>query len=152
MGNLWLKIKVWTKVTFAGVLAIYLLIFILKNGDRKADFWFWFGHEYSGSLLSLVFFAFLIGGLVAILATTTFRTIRQIRELRARNRSQALERELADMKTKAAMLKTKPVPGQGGQGVQTVTTPTAVAPAPASLSDVAPPAVEEDEADSAPKP
>ncbi len=135
MGNLWLKIKVWTKITFAAVLAIYLLIFILKNGDRKADFWFWFGREYSGSLLSLVFFAFLIGALVAILATTTFRTIRQIRELRARNRSQALEREVADMKAKASMLKTKPLGG--------VAPAPPPAPAPASLADVAPPAVDD---------
>jgi uncharacterized integral membrane protein len=152
MQNLWLKIKIWTKVTVAGLVALYVLIFVLKNGDEKATFWFWPYHTYDGSLLLLVALTFLIGGLVAILATTTFRTIRQIRELRARNRSQALERELADMKTKAAMLKTKPVPGQGGQGGQAVTTPTAVAPAPASLADVAPPAVEEDEADSAPKP
>jgi len=136
MGNLWLKIKIWTKVTVAALLALYVLIFVLKNGDRKADFWFWFGREYSGSLLSLVFFAFLIGGLIAILATTTFRTVRQIRELRARNRGMALERELADMKAKASMLKTKPVPGA-------VSSETQVAPAPASGSDVAPPAVDD---------
>ena len=108
MQNLWLKIKIWTKVTIAAIVAIYVLIFVLKNGDRKADFWFWFGHEYSGSLLSLVFFAFLIGGLVAILATTTFRTIRQIRELRAKNRTAKLEAEVRDMRSKAAMLQTKP--------------------------------------------
>ena len=108
MQNLWLKIKIWTKVTIAVVIAIYVLIFILKNGDRKADFWFWFGREYSGSLLSLVAFAFLTGGLVAILATTTFRTIRQIRELRARNRTAKLEAEVRDMRSKAAMLQTKP--------------------------------------------
>jgi len=108
MQNLWLKIKIWTKITIAALVALYVLIFVLKNGDRKADFWFWFGREYSGSLLSLVFFAFLIGGLVAILATTTFRTIRQIRDLRARSRTARLEDEVRDMRSKAAMLKTKP--------------------------------------------
>src|SRR4051794_33216488 len=131
MGNLWLKIKIWTKVTIAALLALYVLIFVLKNGDRKADFWFWFGREYSGSLLSLVFFAFLIGGLIAILATTTFRTIRQVKELRARSRNQALEREVADMKAKASILKTKPF---GGSAVAPA---TSAAPAPASLADVA---------------
>jgi hypothetical protein len=59
-------------------------------------------------MLYLVFFAFLIGGLVAILAATTFRTVRQVKELRARNRSGRLEREVADMRAKAAMLQTKP--------------------------------------------
>jgi len=113
MQNLWLKIKVWTKITVAAVIVIYLLIFVLKNGGRKAEFWFWFNHEYEGSLLSLVFFAFLIGGLVAILATTTLRTIRQIRELRARNRSDRLVAEVAEMKAKAAMLQTRP--GSGAQ-------------------------------------
>jgi len=124
MQNFWLKIKIWTKVTIAAAIALYVLIFVLKNGDRKADFWFWFGREYSGSLLSLVGFAFLIGGLTAILATTTIRTIRQIRELRARSRTAKLEAEVRDMRSKAAMLQTRPVGG---------------ATTPASTIDVAPP-------------
>ena len=124
MQNLWLKIKIWTKVTIAAAIALYVLIFVLKNGDRKAQFWFWFNREYSGSLLSLVGFAFLIGGLTAILATTTIRTIRQIRELRARSRTAKLEAEVRDMRSKAAMLQTRPVPG---------------ATAPPSTLDVAPP-------------
>jgi uncharacterized integral membrane protein len=111
MQNLWLKIKIWTKIAIAVVISLYVLIFVLKNGDRKADFWFWFGREYSGSLLSLVFFAFLTGGLVTLLATTTFRTIRQIRELRARSRTAKLEDEVRDMRSKAAMLQTKPAGG-----------------------------------------
>ena len=122
MQNLWLKIKIWTKVTIAALIVLYVLIFVLKNGDRKAEFWFWFGREYSGSLLSLVFFAFLIGGLVAVLATTTLRTIRQIRELRARSRTTRLEAEVRDMKTKAAMLQTKP-PGALGASADDVVAP-----------------------------
>jgi len=108
MGHLWLKIKIWTKVTIAALVVIYVLVFILKNDGEHVRFWWWFGHAYEGSMLYLVFFAFLIGGLVAILATTTFRTLRQIRELRARSRSGRLEREVADMRAKAAMLQTKP--------------------------------------------
>jgi uncharacterized integral membrane protein len=108
MQNLWLKIKVWTKITIASVIGVYLLIFVMKNGGRQAKFWYWFNHDYDTSLLSLVFFAFLIGGLATILATTTFRTIRQIREIRARSRSEKLVAEVADMKAKAAMLQTRP--------------------------------------------
>jgi uncharacterized integral membrane protein len=108
MGNLWLKVKVWTKVVIAALIVVYLLIFVIKNNDQHATFWYWYNRSYQGSLLSLVFFAFLIGGLVAMLATTTFRTIRQIRELRARSRSSKLEAEVADMRAKAAMLQTRP--------------------------------------------
>ena len=108
MGNLWLKIKIWTKVAMAAFITLYLLVFIIKNDDQHAKFWYWYNSSYEGSLLFLVLFAFLIGGLVALLATTTFRTIRQIRELRVRNRANKLEREVADMRAKAAMLQTKP--------------------------------------------
>src|SRR6185437_1982336 len=61
MGNLWLKIKVWTKITIAALVAIYLLIFILKNGGERASFWWWFGRTYDGPLLYLVLFTFIIG-------------------------------------------------------------------------------------------
>jgi uncharacterized integral membrane protein len=145
MANLWLKIKVWTKISVAGIVALYLLIFILKNGDRKAEFWYWFGErgEYKGSLLSLVAFAFLIGGLVTILATTTFRTIRQIKELRARNRSAKLENEVADMRAKAAMLQTKPSMRSGNSGVMEVPSPAQTDPSKVLLNDAAPSAGED---------
>ena len=118
MGNLWLKIKVWTKITVASLIGIYLLIFVLQNTGNKASFWFWFGRSYEGSILYLILFTFLIGGLVAILATTTFRTMRQIREIRNRSRSAKLEREVADMKAKAAMLQTKPAAGTVSAGTE----------------------------------
>ena len=60
MGNLWLKIKVWTKITVAALITLYVLIFVLKNDAQKVKFWYWINREYEGSLLSLVFFAFLI--------------------------------------------------------------------------------------------
>ena len=129
MGNLWLKIKVWTKIVVAALIAIYLLIFVIKNGGQTAKFWYWFGRSYEGALLYLILFTFLIGGLVAILATTTFRTIRQLRDLRARTRSAKLEREVADMKAKAAMLQTRPVAGAATVGAE----PPADASSPAAI-------------------
>ena len=42
-----------------------------------------------------------------IMLGTTFRTVRQVKEIRARNRAEKLEREVADMKMKASMLQTK---------------------------------------------
>jgi uncharacterized integral membrane protein len=117
MGSLWLKIKIWTKVSAAALISIYLLIFFFQNGHQKATFWYWFNRNYEGSLLLLVLFSFLIGGLVALLATTTFRTIRQIRELRNRNRAAKLQAEVNDMKAKAAMLQTRPQPAASAGGV-----------------------------------
>jgi uncharacterized integral membrane protein len=113
MSNLWLKIKIWTKISAAALIALYVLIFVIKNYDQPATFWYWFRDPYRGSLLLLVLFAFLIGGLVTLLATTTFRTIRQIRELRARSRAAKLQADVNDMKAKAAMLQTRAAPGVG---------------------------------------
>ena len=117
MANLWLKIKIWTKVTLFAFLAFYILVFVVKNGDRQSKFWYWFGRDYDVPLLFLVLFAFLSGCLTAILLSTTFRTIRQVKELRARSRSERLEREVEDMKTKAAMLQTKPGGSTAGGGL-----------------------------------
>ena len=53
-----------------------------------------------------------------------FRTVRQIRELRVRSRAAKLEAEVRDMRSKAAMLQTKPAGGGA---------------TPASTIDIAPP-------------
>src|SRR2546426_6768241 len=121
MGNLWLKIKIWTKVIAFALLTLAMLIFLIQNVNKPVTLWLW--NEIQTTLLKVIFFTALISVLFTILLGTTFRTVRQIRELRARNRSTQLEREVADMKAKAAMLNVKPVAGA----------------APASLEDAAPP-------------
>jgi uncharacterized integral membrane protein len=70
MGNLWLKIKVWTKVTAAALLTIYLAFFVFKNGGRTATFWWWFYRDYETSLLFLVLIAFCAGSLVTLMLMT----------------------------------------------------------------------------------
>jgi uncharacterized integral membrane protein len=115
MGNFWLKFKVWTKGILVALLVLYVLAFMLKNtGQAPVKLWFWFNTELTISPLLLVFTTFLIGIVFAILARTTFTTIRQIRELRHRSRTDKLEREVADMKNKAAMLQTRPGGAGGG--------------------------------------
>lgn len=109
MGNMWLKIKIWTKGILVGLLVLYVLAFMLKNtGQPAVKLWFWFNTQLTISPLLLVVTTFLIGIVFTILARTTFTTIRQVRELRQRSRTDKLEREVADMKTKAAMLQTRP--------------------------------------------
>jgi len=110
MGNVWLKIKVWSKVAFVSALVIYALFFILKNSGQSVKFWFWFFKEpYETSLLVLVFSTFLAGVIATILVRTSFKTVRQIRELQARNRSERMARDVEEMKEKASRLQTKPL-------------------------------------------
>jgi len=107
---MWLKVKIWTKTIVVGALVLYALLFILQNSGQAVKFWYWFGREYETSMLVLILITFLAGVVGTLLVRTTISTLRQIREARARSRTDRLEREVADMKTKAAMLKTKSAP------------------------------------------
>ena len=111
MGSLWLKIKVWTKVVVFFALLLYAAVFIWQNSARPVQPWFWIGREPQTSVLILVLCAFLTGVVGTILTRTTFKTIRQIRQLAERSRAERLEREVEEMRTKAAMLRSRETPG-----------------------------------------
>ncbi|HEV2292812.1 MAG TPA: LapA family protein [Tepidisphaeraceae bacterium] len=113
MSSMWLKIKIWTKVVIFALVAVYLLIFVLKNNDRTVQFWYWYNRAPEASVLLLVTLSFLFGVVVAVLVRMMFKTINQVREMRNRSRTERLEREVADMKTKAAMLQTRGANGGG---------------------------------------
>lgn len=106
MTNTWLKIRIWTKIAVVFLLALYAIIFLAANSGKTVDVWIW--GRYDIGLLPLIFFTFLFGVVATILVRTTVRTVRQIRELRARNRSERLHQEVADMKAKAERLQVKP--------------------------------------------
>src|SRR5438477_3485005 len=108
MEDLWLKIKFWTKLGTVGLVTLYIAVFIAKNSDKKATFWYWYSKEYAVPILVLSASAFVGGIVAAILIRTTFKTVRQLRKMSRDARTQRIERELADMKSKAAMLQTKP--------------------------------------------
>jgi uncharacterized integral membrane protein len=105
MGNLWLKIKIWTKIVIFVVLLIAVLVFLVQNINKPVTIWLW--NDIQTTLLKVLAVTVLISVIFTILIGTTFRSVRQIKELRARNRSRRLEEDLADMKTKAAMLQTR---------------------------------------------
>jgi hypothetical protein len=109
MANVWLKIRVWTKVILFGLLLIYITVFIIQNSENHATLWVWFGRgkQVQTSVLKLVLATLLLGVVGTLLVRTTFRTVRQFREVRERSRSQRLERDIADMKTKAGMLRSR---------------------------------------------
>jgi len=108
MGNIWLKIKIWTKVSFFGLILVYMLIFVAKNSTEKVSFWYWFNRSADTSVLLFSLYAVLGGVVFTVLVSTTLKTIRQVRELRDKGRTGRIEREMADMKAKAAMLRPKP--------------------------------------------
>jgi len=125
MANLWLKIKVGTKIAIFAILSIATFLFVVQNINKSVKIWLW--NEYDTTLLKVLFFTVLVSVVFTILIGTAFRTIRQIREIRARSRSQKLEDEIREMKEKASMLQTRPAAGS-------TTTPVS-----ASLADIAPP-------------
>ena len=108
MSKFWLRMTVWFKVTLVAALFVYVLLFTFKNASEHARFWYWFNHQPETTLLVLVLCAFGAGVVSTFLFRTTFRTIRQIQELQERSRAQRIDRELTDIRTKAAMLQTKP--------------------------------------------
>ena len=107
MGNFWLRFKIWTKVVLVSLLLLYVLLFTYKNAQQKVEFWYWFRHEQPTNLLLLVLCAFLAGIVGAVLVRTTFRTVRQVQDLQERTRAQRLDRDMAEIRAKAAMLQTK---------------------------------------------
>ena len=116
MGTLWLKIKVWSKVFVVFALLVYAVVFVYQNSARPVKPWFWFGREPDTSVLVLVLCSFLLGVVGTILFRTTIKTLRQFRNLRDRTRAERLEREMADMRTKAAMLRSKGTAETGEEG------------------------------------
>jgi len=107
MGNFWLKIKVWTKGITIALILLYVLIFVIKNNE-PVKFWWWYNREDQYSMLVLIGISFFAGVISTVLVRTTWRTIHQIRDLRDRSRTQRVERDLAEMKEKAARLQVKP--------------------------------------------
>ena len=97
----------WTKVALFALLFVYVVTFIFKNIEPRVSLWVWYNRQIDLSVLLLALVSFVIGVLGTILSRTTFKTLRQLRELREKNRAQRLEREVADMRTKAAMLRSR---------------------------------------------
>lgn len=108
MNNLWLKIRIWTKVVLFSVLGIYAMMLIWNNmGQEPAKVWYWIGGQVEAPLLALLFFTFMFGVIATLLFRTTLRTLRQIRELRLRNAQKQAETRAA----RAAKLQTRPAGG-----------------------------------------
>jgi uncharacterized integral membrane protein len=108
MNNLWLKIKIWTKVSVFSLFILYGLLLIYNNSGEPVLVWVWFGKTYKVPVLLLIFSCLLIGVIATLLVRTVLKTIRQLREMRDRTQADKEARDMADMKSKAAMLQTRP--------------------------------------------
>ncbi|HEX4795666.1 MAG TPA: hypothetical protein VH370_17890 [Humisphaera sp.] len=108
MGNFWLKLKVYTKVTVFGLLLLYVLAFVFKNQGYPAKMWVAPEHTLESTVLLVALCAFLAGAVVTILIRTTLITLRQFRDLKERSRAVKLERSVQELQSKAAMLREKP--------------------------------------------
>ena len=107
MGNFWLKLKIWTKVIVASAALIYAILFMVFNSENQATLWFFFGSgkQVTTSVLKLVLIAFASGALFVVLVRTTFKTLGQMKELKARKATEKREKEFAELKSKAGMLR-----------------------------------------------
>jgi uncharacterized integral membrane protein len=107
MANLWLKIRIWTKVVVISAMVIYVILFTYNNAQERVRLWYWFNHSPETNLLLAVLCSFVAGVVGTILARTTLRTVRQVQDLQDRARSQKMDRDMAEIRAKAAMLQTK---------------------------------------------
>jgi uncharacterized integral membrane protein len=109
MANLWLKVRVWTKVVVFALIAVYVICFIVFNRHAKVDVWVFFGATLREQPLLEVILITLVIGIVGTLTVGLLRsTIRQIRDVRERSRQERLQKDVADMKAKAGKLQTEP--------------------------------------------
>ena len=108
MNDLWLNIKAWAQRILLALLVIYFGLYIYKNSGMTVKLWWWFRPEFQTTVFVLTSGAFVVGILFTFLATTTLRTLKQIREMRHRGRQERLEKDIEEMKNKAAMLQTRP--------------------------------------------
>jgi len=112
MNDLWLNIKEWTQRLILAAAAIYAVFYIYYNSGEPVKFWYWFKPEHPSTVFWLTTGAFFAGVICTLLVSTAWKTVRQVKELRSRGRQEKLEREISEMKTKAAMLQTRPVEEQ----------------------------------------
>ncbi|MGE5610638.1 MAG: DUF4190 domain-containing protein [Bacillota bacterium] len=109
MADLWLKIKLWTKVGLLGLVFLFLVILLNRNWNVEVspylDLVFRKYEKPSFLRVALIISVLSIFGWWLII--TGFRTLRQFRQARERGRTERLEREVAEMKAKAAKLQTR---------------------------------------------
>ena len=109
MGNFWLKVKLWSKSIVFGLIGLYVLLFMAFNWNVRVqgDLDFVFTKFRDSRILAVLFFTAVLSVVGWWLFRTVLTTIRQFKEMRQRNLTSRLEKDLAEMKAKAGMLQSK---------------------------------------------
>ena len=115
MDTFWQKVKLWAKIVTLGVVVVLALTFVILNLGAVVE-----------PELSLVFTSYDRPNFLLVMLLTSvfsvfgwwvfwlvFRAVRQLRTAGERSRTDRLEREVAEMKAKAAMLQTRPPDDDG---------------------------------------
>src|SRR5437763_11277822 len=114
MNDTWNTIKFWTKISFFGILGLVIIIVLSRNWDTEVPHVDLLFVKYDKPrLLVVLFFTAVFSIFGWWLFWTVLKTFRQVRNARVRGRTERLERDMADMKAKAAMLQTKPPAAEG---------------------------------------
>ena len=108
MENLWLRIKIWTKIGIFSIAVLYLLIFVYNNSDQDLTIWFWFGHEIKTSMLVLIPVVLLAGVIGTLVVRMALGALRQFRELQKKSAALKMQKDVEDLKKKAAAMQTRP--------------------------------------------
>jgi lysylphosphatidylglycerol synthetase-like protein (DUF2156 family) len=108
MDTVWQSFKLWTKLILVAAVLLYVLLFVYNNSGQPVQFWWWFNRTPETSVFFLTAGAFLTGVVMTLLIRTLWKTFRQIRRSQDRSRTDRLEREMAEMRSKAAKLQTRP--------------------------------------------
>ena len=105
--DLFLKLRIGAKIALLAIVALYSLLFVLLN-NRPVELWLVpFMDRVNTSLLVAVLGSFVLGALLAVLIRMVFTTVRQVRARHERQRTERLEHEIEEMRTKTATLQTR---------------------------------------------
>jgi uncharacterized integral membrane protein len=115
MGKIW----IWTKIVAFALILTYIIIFCSINHAHDADVWVFYNRVIQGTVLSVAACSFIAGVLATVFIRTTVVTLRQFREMKERNRAEKLNRDVAELKSKAAMLQPRPISEAGDSNSKT---------------------------------
>ncbi len=103
--NIWLKIRVWSKIVFFSIIAVYILVFSINNLGTKTQLWVFFGADWTlqSSVLLLALGAFVLGVIATLLTRTILRTLTQLREMKRKR----MEKEAVAIISRASKLRTR---------------------------------------------
>ena len=100
MNDFWVKFKFWAKISIAALLALFVLIFVIRNANEPVRIWLL--RYYDTSVLWLLFLTFCFGALSTLLAKTTYNTFRQYNQMQERDRLARMEQHLHQMRGELA--------------------------------------------------